>query len=79
MKCRKTVCKKKTGLFEVFAFKLINVVFPLAICILPCLNGGRCSAPYKCSCPDGYEGVRCQTGKDCRNTLWPVRTCTYTK
>ncbi|KAG7270324.1 hypothetical protein CRUP_007025 [Coryphaenoides rupestris] len=32
-----------------------------AVCILPCLNGGRCRAPYQCSCPHGWSGTRCHT------------------
>lgn len=35
----------------------------LAICILPCLNGGRCVAPYQCDCPLGWTGSRCHTGR----------------
>lgn len=40
-----------------------SLPFSLAICILPCLNGGRCVAPYKCDCPPGWTGSRCHTGK----------------
>uniref|UniRef100_A0A4W5M0P5 EGF-like domain-containing protein n=1 Tax=Hucho hucho TaxID=62062 RepID=A0A4W5M0P5_9TELE len=32
-----------------------------AICILPCLNGGRCAAPYQCECPTGWTGTRCHS------------------
>ncbi|KAF4019587.1 hypothetical protein G4228_011363 [Cervus hanglu yarkandensis] len=32
-----------------------------AICILPCLNGGRCVAPYQCDCSPGWTGSRCHT------------------
>ncbi|TNM93581.1 hypothetical protein fugu_001757 [Takifugu bimaculatus] len=32
-----------------------------AICILPCLNGGRCVAPYRCECPTGWTGTRCHS------------------
>lgn len=42
--------------------KLVLVSFP-AICILPCLNGGRCVAPYQCDCPPGWTGTRCHTGR----------------
>ncbi|KAJ1059271.1 hypothetical protein K5549_008072 [Capra hircus] len=38
-----------------------------AICILPCLNGGRCAAPYQCDCSPGWTGSRCHTGYE--NTL----------
>ncbi|KAG7241562.1 hypothetical protein INR49_025482 [Caranx melampygus] len=34
------------------------------ICILPCLNGGRCVAPYQCECPSGWTGTRCHSGKE---------------
>lgn len=34
-----------------------------AICILPCLHGGTCTAPYLCSCRPDYTGVRCQKRK----------------
>ena len=34
-----------------------------AICILPCLNGGRCVAPYQCECPTGWAGTRCHSGE----------------
>lgn len=37
-------------------------LFISAICILPCLNNGKCSHPYMCTCPPGYEGIRCQKG-----------------
>ena len=36
------------------------VVSVVANCILPCLNGGHCSAPYKCQCPFGFSGNRCE-------------------
>lgn len=42
--------------------KSFSISFP-AICILPCLNGGRCVAPYQCDCPPGWTGSRCHIGK----------------
>lgn len=42
---------------------LWSSLFSLAICILPCLNGGRCVAPYQCDCPHGWTGSRCHMGK----------------
>jgi hypothetical protein len=38
-----------------------------AICALPCLNGGICSSPGKCTCPDDYQGSRCQKGNILRH------------
>ncbi|EFX77597.1 hypothetical protein DAPPUDRAFT_321251 [Daphnia pulex] len=32
-----------------------------AHCILPCLHGGTCIAPYRCACRPGRTGERCQT------------------
>ena len=34
-----------------------------AVCEETCLNGGICSAPNKCTCLDGYRGLRCQKGR----------------
>lgn len=50
------------------------VFFDFCICLSdinecesqPCVNGGECIDEvdhYNCSCPSGYEGVNCQTGK----------------
>ncbi|KAG7203454.1 hypothetical protein KM043_013517 [Ampulex compressa] len=33
-------------------------------CAAPCLNGGICSAPGKCTCPKGFVGNQCQTDVD---------------
>lgn len=41
-----------------------------AICILPCLNGGRCVAPYQCECPTGWTGTRCHSGEFMRERRW---------
>ncbi|XP_014471142.1 PREDICTED: protocadherin Fat 4 [Dinoponera quadriceps] len=30
----------------------------------PCLNGGICTSPGKCTCPKGYVGNQCQTDVD---------------
>ncbi|XP_039361970.1 epidermal growth factor-like protein 7 isoform X3 [Mauremys reevesii] len=35
-----------------------------AICRLPCQNGGSCSAPDRCTCPPGWMGKSCQTGRE---------------
>ncbi|XP_070563038.1 LOW QUALITY PROTEIN: sushi, von Willebrand factor type A, EGF and pentraxin domain-containing protein 1-like [Ptychodera flava] len=34
--------------------------FQHAVCILPCLHGGTCIAPYQCKCPPGFSGTRCE-------------------
>ncbi|XP_018403914.1 PREDICTED: uncharacterized protein LOC108780637 [Cyphomyrmex costatus] len=33
-------------------------------CPTPCLNGGTCISPDKCTCPKGYTGNQCQTDVD---------------
>lgn len=48
---------------HVYFDQIIFNNFFLAICILPCLNGGRCVAPYQCDCPPGWTGARCHTGR----------------
>ena len=38
----------------------------------PCLNGGTCDETdrgYTCTCPDGFEGYRCQ---DCKHFIIAV-------
>uniref|UniRef100_A0A8D0HRL3 EGF like domain multiple 7 n=1 Tax=Sphenodon punctatus TaxID=8508 RepID=A0A8D0HRL3_SPHPU len=35
-----------------------------AVCRPPCQNGGRCSAPNRCTCPLGWTGKFCQTDVD---------------
>ena len=34
----------------------------LAICDPACENGGTCTAPNTCDCPEGYAGNQCQRG-----------------
>ena len=38
-------------------------LFNLAICKVPCTNGGRCIGPDRCACPYGYTGRQCELGK----------------
>ncbi|XP_052219502.1 neurogenic locus notch homolog protein 1-like isoform X2 [Dreissena polymorpha] len=43
---------------------LLNVITPhivlLALCNPACQNGGTCVSPYRCQCPEGYYGLRCE-------------------
>ncbi|XP_053976495.1 uncharacterized protein LOC128875149 [Hylaeus volcanicus] len=34
------------------------------ICPAPCLNGGICTSPGRCTCPKGFTGSQCQTDVD---------------
>ncbi|XP_076181703.1 epidermal growth factor-like protein slowdown [Ptiloglossa arizonensis] len=35
-----------------------------ATCPAPCLNGGVCTSPGRCTCPKGFTGSQCQTDID---------------
>lgn len=37
--------------------------YQTATCEPRCMNGGRCVAPNKCSCPSGYKGKKCHKGE----------------
>ena len=37
--------------------------FIAAVCRQPCLNGGHCYKPDKCSCNYGWHGKSCEKGK----------------
>ena len=37
--------------------------FIAAVCRQPCLNGGVCYEPDKCSCNYGWHGKSCEKGK----------------
>ncbi|XP_052812748.1 uncharacterized protein LOC128240247 isoform X2 [Mya arenaria] len=37
-----------------------------ALCPDGCQNGGTCTSPIKCSCPEGFSGNRCQTEEGCQ-------------
>ena len=45
--------------FHVFPFPY---TLCLAICDPACENGGTCTAPNTCDCPEGYSGNQCQRG-----------------
>ena len=36
--------------------------FFLARCDPPCQNGGHCSAPNRCTCPNRWQGKHCERG-----------------
>lgn len=38
-------------------------VLALAVCLQKCKNGGECVGPNTCHCPNGWEGLQCQTGE----------------
>jgi Sushi repeat (SCR repeat) len=44
----------------------------LAHCILPCLYGGTCVAPYRCACRPGRGGLRCE-----KRMFAHLNTCTW--
>lgn len=35
----------------------------IAVCGQPCMNGGVCYKPEKCTCLYGWHGKRCEKGK----------------
>jgi hypothetical protein len=41
--------------FDVLLFRYI-----VAFCPFPCLNGGRCTGFYQCTCRQGWQGHRCE-------------------
>lgn len=49
----------------------------VAICILPCLNGAKCTGPYQCGCLAGYTGSRCETRNIPCPNLISTLDCTY--
>ena len=70
----------------IVAVKLFFLSVDTEICLSnPCQNGARClpgatSAGYTCSCPTGYTGTLCETGKSMGtqdlkpNGKFPVRS-----
>ncbi|CAH0560230.1 unnamed protein product [Brassicogethes aeneus] len=47
-----------------------------AVCNQTCLNGGICSSPGKCRCPNGYMGSSCE--KDVNECEMNLHRCTET-
>ena len=41
------------------------MIYFLALCPVPCKNGGECVNPTsnECRCPKGYQGQYCENGK----------------
>lgn len=39
------------------------MLFFLAKCVIPCLNGGKCKGVNKCRCPQGVGGNHCEIGR----------------
>lgn len=39
------------------------IIMYAAVCSAGCVNGGTCTAPNCCSCPQGWIGSRCHIGK----------------
>lgn len=35
-----------------------------ALCYPQCMNGGNCTSPGVCSCPDGFQGRHCEGGSN---------------
>ena len=50
---------------------LIQIVL-VAVCTDPCINGGTCTQPDVCECPEPYGGVTCA---DSRSNKLPC--CVY--
>jgi hypothetical protein len=46
---------------------LSQVIYSLALCPVPCKNGGECVNPTsnECRCPQGFQGQYCENGKLC--------------
>ena len=44
---------------------LSQVIYSLALCPVPCKNGGECVNPTsnECRCPQGFQGQYCENGK----------------
>ena len=41
--------------------RYFSPLFSIAVCQLPCRNGGVCSQPNTCACAKGWSGKRCNT------------------
>ena len=47
----------------IFFFFILSHLPVTAICSSPCKNGGRCTSPDSCSCPDGWTSSDCSQGR----------------
>ena len=50
-----------------FSDSLIFVAIWIAVCRIPCQNGGSCTNPDTCECLPGWTGGQCQIGKALRH------------
>ena len=57
------VWKSIQGCIKLSILVYLCIVLFLAICGVPCENGGTCSKPDTCSCADGWEGLTCNIRK----------------
>ena len=50
----------------------MNHIILLAICTDPCINGGTCTEPDVCQCPEPYGGVTCAESMSIKLTPWQL-------
>lgn len=48
---------------------------PLAFCPFPCLNGGRCTGFYQCTCRQAWQGHRCEQRRAHVAEKWCLCLC----
>ena len=51
----------------------------LVFCPFPCLNGGRCTGFYQCTCRQGWQGHRCERRQDRSIALWVHRQMSFSQ